>query len=395
MEDQIQKLQEAIEAKFKSMVIPADRTADIEALKGQYDALKAETASKTDIEGLKDILAKQGEIINKLNEKPAEPQGQKSVKEQVEAAIKENAEGFKAFVGKSSPFKFEVKAGTMTIGGNVTGSTTLLPTPSMISGYNPYRWNPATFWDYAQVQSTGSAIISYVDEVSPDGTPATVTEGSDKLPIDVDYQVSTSSAVKVAASLKISDEMLDDISFMAEAVNNNLTNRVRLSVSGNINTYINALANRLTAVDASLAGMGGSAPTMWQLIVAAQQTLAKNLHNCTHVFLNPTDYARLLMTKGDDNIAVHLSPTAVNINGITVVSSNAVTVDKYLACDINKLNVYQYKGLTVEMGWENDDFTKNLRTFVGETRVHYFVKLNDHKAFLTGDVTDDLTTLTV
>ena len=47
------------------------------------------------------------------------------------------------------------------------------------------------------------------------------------------------------------------------------------------------------------------------------------------------------------------------------------------------------------MGWENDDFTKNLRTFVGETRVHYFIKDNDKSAFLYGDITDDLTTLTV
>ena len=46
------------------------------------------------------------------------------------------------------------------------------------------------------------------------------------------------------------------------------------------------------------------------------------------------------------------------------------------------------------MGWENDDFTKNLRTFVGECRYHYYIKANDKTAFLYGTITTDLTTLT-
>jgi hypothetical protein len=99
------------------------------------------------------------------------------------------------------------------------------------------------------------------------------------------------------------------------------------------------------------------------------------------------------MLKGDEQSPVIINATSATVNGITVVSSNAVAVDKYLACDMSKLSVYEYKALTVEMGWENDDFTKNLRTFIGETRVHYFIQNNDKPAFLFGDVTDDLTTL--
>ena len=141
--------------------------------------------------------------------------------------------------------------------------------------------------------------------------------------------------------------------------------------------------------------MGGSAPTMWQLISAAKETIRKSNHNCTHVFLNPTDYARMILTKGDTNIAIQVGISETMVHGVIVVPSNAVEVDKYIACDMSKLNVYEYKALTVTMGWENDDFTKNLRTFLGETRVHYFIKDNDKTAFLYGDVTTDLTTLTV
>lgn len=389
-----------IEAKFKEMTKgfagDADLKQAIAELKAEYKQMKADTESAAEdkFKALESILETQGMIISDLKAAKATNAETKSITEQVTEIIKENQEGFKSFVNKSAPFRMQLKtAGNITYS-NITNSTTLLPTPSMIPGYNPYAWNPATFWDYANVQNTQSARIAYVDEVNPDGTPATTSEGAAKPQIDVDNKVSYSSAIKVAGHIKVSDEMLDDVPFMAAQVNTNLTQRVRLAVSGNIYTYITGLSGILTAVDSSLAGFGGASANIWQLIVAAQSTIAKSNKQCSHVFLNPTDYARLLMLKGQDQQPIIVSATSMMVNGVLVVSSNAVTVDKFIACDMSKLSVYEYKALSVEMGWDSDDFTKNLRTFVGETRVHYFIKDNDKVAFLYGDITDALTTLT-
>lgn len=389
-----------IEVKFKEMTKGFANDNDLKnavsELKAEYKQMKvdSELASEEKYKALEDILAKQGSMLQEMKAVKATNASSKSLKEQVEEIIANNQEGFKSFVNKSAPFRMNLKAAGPVTYSNITNSTTLLPMPSMIPGYNPYAWNPATFWDYAGVQTTTSARIAYVDEVSPDGTPITTAEGVAKPQIDWDNKVSYSSAVKVAAYVKVSDEMLDDVSFMATQIDTNLNNRVRLAVSGNIYTYITGLSGILTAVDSTLAGLGGANANLWQLIVAAQQTIAKSNKNCTHIFLNPTDYARLLMMKGLTEQPIIISATSMMVNGITVVSSNAVTVDKYIACDMSKLNVYEYKALSVEMGWDSDDFTKNLRTFVGETRVHYFIKDNDKVAFLYGDITDDLTTLT-
>lgn len=389
-----------IEAKFKEMTKSFANDTDLKQavteLKAEYKQMKADTelAAEAKYKALEEILEKQGMVIEDMKAAKATNASSKSLKEQVEDIISSNQEGFKAFVNKSAPFRMNLKAAGNTTYSNITGSTTLLPTPTMITGYNPYAWNPATFWDYASKQTTTSARIAYVDEVNPDGTPVTTAEGTAKPQIDVDNKVSYSSAIKVAAYVKVSDEMLDDVSFMASQIDTNLSSRVRLAVSGNIYTYITGLSGILTAVDSTLAGFGGANANLWQLIVAAQQTIAKSNKNCTHIFLNPTDYARLLMMKGLTEQPIIVSATSMMVNGIMVVSSNAVTVDKYIACDMSKLNVYEYKALSVEMGWDSDDFTKNLRTFVGETRVHYFIKDNDKVAFLYGDITDDLTTLT-
>ena len=389
--EELQALQ-AIEAKMQEATKGFIKIEDVNTA---IEATKADLVSVESLKKLEDIVATQGNLINDLKTTPSTPEAVKSVGDQFAEQLEKNPESFKSFLSKQAPFKMDLKAaGTMLISTNVTGSTTLLPTPTLLPGYNPYRYNPAVFWDYANVRTTTSARIAYVDVVSPDGAPATTAEGVAKPAIDKDDKVSVSSAIKVAGNIKISDEMLEDIPFMASQVNDELTTRVRLAVSGNIYTYITANA-ALTAVSATMADMGGASANMWQLVVAAQQTIAKANYNCTHIFMNPTDYARLLLTKGDAQNPIIISATSMNINGVIVVSANAVTVDKYIACDYSKLNVYEYKSLSVEMGWENDDFTKNLRTFVGETRVHYFIKDNDKSAFLYGDITDDLTTLTV
>lgn len=390
----LSKIEDKFKEMTKSFVNEPEYKQAFQELKDEFKSLKEDTKSADKLKELEEVLVQQGLLLNEMKAARATDAATKSVTEQVEEIIKTHQDGFKAFVNKSAPFRLNLKvAGTMTYS-NVTNQTTLLPMPAMIPGYNPYAWNPATFWDYAQVQSTQSARIAYVDEINPDGTPATTLEGNAKPGIDFDNRVSYSSAIKVAAHIKVSDEMLDDVSFLAGQINTNLVNRTRLAVSGNIYSYIIAFSGILTAVDTTLANLAGAEANIWQLIVAAGATLNKSNKNCTHVFLNPTDYARLTMLKGDAQRPVIISATSAMVNGITVVSSNAVTVDKYIACDMSKLNVYEYKALSVEMGWDGEDFTKNLRTFVGETRVHYFIKDNDATAFLYGDITDDLTALT-
>jgi hypothetical protein len=392
-----------IETKFKEITkgfaLDADVKQELTGLKEEYKALKAEIKASNDLsEGLtklNEIAEKQGLMIEDLKTAKIPHADSLTLVEQVKAQFETHKDKFENFRSKTSPFKFELKAaGTMTYS-NITGSTTLLPTPEMIPGYNPARRNPATFLDAVSVGTTGSARIAYVDQVSADGTAATVTEGSAKPAIDVDYKVSYSSAVKVAANTKISDEMLDDIDFMAQAVADELVSRVRIAASGNIYTYITSgMTPGYTTVNAAFADYYPLArpANLWDVLTAAKATIAAGNHEANTVFLNPLTHANLWLIKttaADYTRPVLVTPTEFYHNGMRIISTNAVSGDKYIVCDINKLNVKMYKDMTVEAGWVNDDFTKNLRTFVGECRVHYYVKDNDLTAFLYGDLSTD------
>lgn len=359
---------------------------------GLKDQLKA---SADQLQKLENIMVAQGNQINEVKAAGATTTQNMSLADQFSEIMEKNADGVQAFRDKKAPFTFELKsAAAMTIGTNVTGETGLLPYPQLRPGYNPYRWNPATYLDYASISSTNSARIAYVDEVSPDGAATSVAEANEKPLIDKDDKVAVSNAVKIAAIINISDEMLDDIPFMSQQVNQRLLGEIRRVSSSNIYTYIDSV-NALTAVDAQLAGMGGTTANIWQLVVAAKQTLALGNHTCTHIFLNPVDYARLLLLKGDEQAPIIISAGETIVHGVTVVSSNAQTVDTYLAADYSKLNVAAYKNLVVEMGWNGDDFKYNRRTFRGEWRFHRYIMENDKSAFLIGNVSTDLTTLSV
>jgi HK97 family phage major capsid protein len=391
MTDQEKQAQEALEAKM------------LEATKGfvkqdAIDSVKQEIteAQNVAIKSLEDKLVEQGNIINELKAQPQTLVAEKSVTEQVKDIIKEHSDGFKAFVNKSAPFKFELKAaGTMTIATNITGATTLLPTPTLLAGYNPLRRNPATFLDVASVRPTNSARISYVDQASYDGSAAATSEGSAKPAQDFDLKVSTSSAVKLAATTKISDEMLDDIDFMAQAVSDELLSRVRLAVSGSIYTYITSgMTPGYTTVNSAFADYYPLAnpAKIWDVLTAAKATIQAGNHEPNTVFVNHLTFANMWLTKttvGEYTQPILVTPNEMMFNGLRIIATNAVAGDKYIVCDIEKLNVYIYKDLIVEAGWENDDFTKNLRTFRGEVRVHYFVKDNDKTAFLYGDLSTD------
>jgi HK97 family phage major capsid protein len=401
-EQVIAQLKEEFKAQTKGFALDTETKAEIKELKTEFQAELKSMKDATDAEielkvkKLEDIVAAQGDIINSFKAAKATEAANGSIYDQVKEIFEKNKEGLLAFVQKSAPFKMELKAaGTMTVGVNVTGSTTLLPTPMMTPGYNPARRNPATFLDVANVTSTGSARIAYVDQVNIDGTSATTAEGAAKPAIDADFKVSYSSAVKVAAVTKISDEMLDDIDFMAQAVQDELVSRVRIAISTNIYTYITSgMTPGYTTVNSVYADYYPLArpANLFDVITAAKATVNAGNHVASHVFVNPLDYARLNLVKtttAEYTQPIFRTPDALIVDGLIVVASNAVAVDKYIVCDLSKLSVAMYKNLTVEAGWENDDFTKNLRTFRGECRIHYYVKDNDKTAFLYGDYTTD------
>lgn len=387
-----------IESTFKEMTkgfaLDAEIKAEIASLKDEYKAIKEDTTTPDALAKLESIMQEQGMVLTSLKAAKPTSEAATTIAEQAKDMFIANPEQYKSFVEKRAPFIMEFKAAATMTTSNIIGSTTLLPTPTMLAGYNPQRRVPATFIDEVQVGKTSSARISYVDQVNADGTAATTTEGSAKPPIDVDFDVSVSSAVKVAASTKISDEMLDDVDFVSQAIQDELLSRVKIAASANIYAYIVANAGLNEVAGFTDYFTLARQATIFDVLTAAKATVNAAGHNANTAFVSHFTYAYLWMQKssvGEYTQPLLTTPNELFFNGMRIVPTNALgglstANDKYVVCDINKLNVLMYKDLVVEAGWDSDDFTKNMRTFRGECRLHYFIKKNDFKAFLYGDL---------
>lgn len=93
------------------------------------------------------------------------------------------------------------------------------------------------------------------------------------------------------------------------------------------------------------------------------------------VIVNPSDWAALELTRESANSGAYLygvpgTMAGTTPFGVAVVLSNHVTAGNILVADLRgSATIYQREGTVVEMGYVNDDFTRNLVTIRAEERL--------------------------
>jgi hypothetical protein len=111
--------------------------------------------------------------------------------------------------------------------------------------------------------------------------------------------------------------------------------------------------------------------------------------------MNPIDYAQMQLTK--DVNGQYLRPFRVGdelIPGLRVEASTAIKQGELWVGDFNYLNIRDVWALTITFGWENDDFTKNLVTMIGEKRLMAYIKSQYKTAFVKDTIANVVTGIT-
>ena len=79
----------------------------------------------------------------------------------------------------------------------------------------------------------------------------------------------------------------------------------------------------------------------------------------------------------------------LSLDGIPIVKTTLVTSGTYLVGAFNLATLYDLGTLSVQMGIDGNDWTKNLRTIIAEYRGAMVVKNNDRTAFVKGTFSTD------
>jgi HK97 family phage major capsid protein len=241
--------------------------------------------------------------------------------------------------------------------------------------------------------TTASKFVTYIQQTARP-TGAWLTEASDKTEYEEKYAEISKEVKKVAGFVKVSKEMLEDLSFVQGEINNDL-------IQGVLSRMENSILNGAGGSD--LEGILSFAPTFSAgtfantiitanildvIRVAVAQIQSANF-NATHVILNPIDVARMQLTKttGGEYTMPIFYPSQNNemkVANLIVVSTTYMTAGNFLVGDMKRSNLKIRENVNLSVGYEGDDFKRNMVTILAEARAVHYVKLNDVNAFVKG-----------
>lgn len=256
--------------------------------------------------------------------------------------------------------------------------------------------------NYSNVATASGRSLTYAEFVPGEGDAAWVPEGGLKPAMDATLAEKTINAGKVALTVKLTEETLTDLPQLVAEIKAEIINRIGLAEEAGI---LNG-----TGADGQIKGVATDMPgfslgtfkiekaNTYDAIVAAytQVVSTSNMaYRPNLVLMNPIGYAQMQLTK--DVNGQYLRPFRVGdelIPGLRVEASTAVAQGELWVGDFNYLNIRDVWALSITFGWENDDFTKNLVTMIGEKRLMAYIKAQYKTAFVKDTIANIVTGIT-
>lgn len=384
------EIKELIDEGFKS--VQDKVSAELKSAMEKYDGELAEAGkvSKENRDAVKALSEQYKELtatVTDLGQKQAE--GFKGLGDQkIITAGGEfvNSEQFKSLVaGNTQRVRIEVK-NTVT-----SGATTVFPTqrPGIVAG----DYLPLTIRQLFRAIPVGSNAINSLREASWVNSAAEVSQGAAKPESDLTFESYDVNIQTVAHWIKVSNQLLAD----APAVTAYIDSRLR----DGLNQRIDAQLLNGNGTSPNLSGLTDTGnftaytPSSDDLLVDAINRAKYQLWALGYMpdvaIVNPADWGAMERTREGAGTGQYLYGAPgiggnANPFGVRMVLSNNMPAGKFLVGAMDRAaTLYTRSGAVVEMGYVNDDFTKNLVTIRAEERLGLGVEVPS--AILYGDFT--------
>ena len=391
MEEIIKELGLKIDAMKKDSVSKAELIEAMSAVK-ELETKGEEVATlKTDLEeiALKVLQLETKGIAN-------------NVPESISTLLTEKAEELKSMKDKSgASVQITLKAvGTMGLATNVTGQ---VPQAEREAGITRIVTRNPFVLQLVNVGTIMSNVWEWVEQKNREGGSAMTAEGAAKSQADFDLVVASANVKKVTAYIKVTKEMLDDVELMRSEIDQELTELINLKIDDQLlngtglTVNLTGINTNATAWAAGSFALAIRTPTKWDVLRTAINQVRVNLFEPNYILMHPTEVTGMELSK--DSAGQYIMPPfaaldGTVVSGIRVVANTGIALDSFLVGDFTKAGVRFKEGLTINVGYENDDFTKNLVTILAEARLVQRVKSNHYGAFVKGVLSTSITALT-
>lgn len=218
--------------------------------------------------------------------------------------------------------------------------------------------------------------IEWIRENSWTNSAAMVAEGAAKPQSDFRLELISASAKVIAHTMKVSRQALTDVAAIRSMIDSrlgyglDLVEENQLLNGDGTGQNLLGIIPQATAYTSPLAGADTTSIDKIRLMML-QSALA--LLPSDGIVMHPSDWAWIELLKDTTGYYIigqpqgTISPT---LWGLPVVASLAMTVDKVLVGAFRAgAQIFDRWTTMIEVGYENDDFTKNLVTILGERRL--------------------------
>lgn len=394
-------------AELKAYIETLEKNVNDKASKEEIQAAKDELREERakQMETLNKALSEMGLAIKASNEKASKG---KEAKKTIKERLNEFGDKLKALVNgnkseaQNGQFAFKVAA-DMLISTNVSGGN--IPVEDRLPGVNMLPSRRVRLIDLISRGRTSSNVVSWVYQANQDGSVDYTAEGSAKNQIDFDLVVANESVQKITAYIKVSTEMLNDIEFIESMIRTELLKELLKKVESEVysgaggGSALNGIVTQATAFAAgTFANAIDNANLVDVLTVASNQITLAEHDGPTAVLLHPSDVATLKMTKVSSTDKRYIERLAMvggslSFDGVPIIPTTLVTQDTYLIGDFSKNLLLDREDVSIEIGLDGNDWTKNMRTILAEWRGVNVLKNNDTTAFVTGTISTDAAAL--
>jgi HK97 family phage major capsid protein len=387
----------------------------IKSLGEKIDAMKNESVSKAELietlSKVKDLETKGEEVATlkanleeiALKVLDLETKGDSTIETATLKSILESKKDELSRMKEKSGASVQIvlkAAGTMALTTNTTGQ---IPQAEREAGITRIVTRNPFILQLVNVGTIMSNVWEWVEQKNKDGGSAMTAEGAVKSQADFDLVVASANVKKVTAYIKVTKEMLDDVELMRSEIDQELTELINLRIDDQLLNGTGATVNLVginqnaTAYAAGAFALAIPTPTKWDVLRTAINQVRVNLFEPNYIILHPTDVTGMELSK--DSTGQYIMPPfaaldGTVVSGIRVVANVGVAIDSFLVGDFSKAGVRFKEGLTINVGYENDDFTKNLVTILAEARLVQRVKSNHYGAFVKGVLSTAITALT-
>jgi len=370
------------------------KTENAEALKGFAKTTDVDNLQK----GINDLNSDMTSFMESMKVNNSKPMNfDEMVKE---ALTPEKFEEIKSHItSKSKGGWLEIEvlkdAGTITTANGVDGTAPANYATSISTSFSPYTYGDTFVEQYLTTGSTDLANVAYVNETAGEGDAAIVAEGGLKPLIDADFNTKFSSAEKVAGRMKASEESLSDYKWLQSAITGKLKGSHDRARQADVLTKVISSATPFnSALLSGFEKLAVGKSTIYDAIASVVATIAvesEGVYIPNVAFVNTIDALQMKLTK-DENGNYVLPPfmdaNGKMIEGVMVIAKPQITAGTYVIGDLKNINLLNVWGYSVRIGWENDDFSKNLVTMLGESRYHVYISDNDKRGIVTGTFAD-------